>query len=169
VNEGLAPLGPPHREEIDPLREAVNLVLYLCLVLAAEFVGLSTAAPDEAVAVEVIWGTTVGLTVAHIFAFDVAARLFAGGRLDRSARAAAILQVFAAITLAGLLSLPFLILGQAASMRLDGFLIAAVVGVTAYAVGRKAGRSQAQCLVLGASGVILAAAVVLLKLKLSAH
>jgi hypothetical protein len=156
-------------EEIDPLREAVNLVLYLCLVLAAEFVGLSTAAETEAVAVEVIWGTTVGLTLAHIFAFDFAARLFSGGKLDRTARSAAILQVLAAVVLAGILSLPFLALTQTAAMQVDGFLIAALVGATAYAVGRKAGRSNAHCILFGASAVVVAAAVVLLKLKLSGH
>jgi hypothetical protein len=162
-------IGSRSTDEIDGLRGAVNLVLYLCLVLAAEFFTLSTHANSEAMAVEVIWSTTVGLALAHIFAFDVASRLFSGGKMDRSARAAAVLQLAAAVVLAGLLSLPFLAFGEDTAMKVAGFVIAAAVGAAAYAVGRREGRSQLRCVVFGALGVAIATAVVVLKIRLSMH
>ena len=72
----------------EAVREAVTMALYVGVVLAAEFVAVEEHAVDELSTVAVIWGTAVGVALAHVFAFNLAARLFAGGRLARGTRRA---------------------------------------------------------------------------------
>src|SRR3954471_346801 len=74
------------------LREAVTMVLYVSVVLIAEL----AAIPEEHFAdgrvtgavggqlLAIVWGTAVGLAVAHWFSFGLAAPAFRGERLTRS-------------------------------------------------------------------------------------
>src|SRR5262245_31915897 len=120
-----------------PAREAVIMGLYLSIVLAAEFTGLSHEAHGEDVVLGVIWGTTVGLALAHVFAFNVAARLFAGGHLSAESRTAAWTQLAAAGVVALAVSVPFILFGFDTALDVAGFVVAALVGLASYLVSRE--------------------------------
>jgi hypothetical protein len=145
------------------------MALYACIVLAAEFVAVSDRAADELTTIGVIWGTAVGIALAHVFAFNLAARLFAGGRLPPETRRAAWAQLLAAAVVAAILSVPFLFLSVGPAVDASGFLLAALIGLTAFVASREAGAGRARSLLDGLIVLAIAMAVVSVKVGLSGH
>lgn len=158
-----------HRWPDEALREAITMALYVSLVLAAEFAALAHEPASVRLALGLIWGTTVGLAGIHLFAFGVAARLVAGGRLTEEGRAAAFLQVVAALSIAALVSLPFLLVPIAIATELAGWVTAAVLGATAYAMSRTAGGSHGRSFLTGLVALGMASLLVGLKVLLSGY
>lgn len=158
-----------HRWPDEALREAVTMALYVTLVLAAEFAALGHEPTSVPVTLGAIWGTTVGLTVIHVFAFGMAARLVAGGRLPDEGRVAAVLQVVASLSIAALVSLPFLVLPIAVATEAAGWLTVVILGATAYAMSRTAGGSHGRSVITAIVVLGLASLLVTLKVLLSAY
>ena len=144
------------------------MALYACVVLTAEFVGVDEDLDTRAF-IGIIWGTTVGLTLAHIFAFDVAARLFSDGTPVRDIRLSMALQVTGGAATAALLTLPFLVLKTSAAVEVAGYMVAGFVGVTGYGVAKTAGRSSMASLAFGVVTLAAAAVVVSIKVLLAGH
>ena len=144
------------------------MALYACVVLTAEFAGIEEHLDVKGL-VGVIWGTTVGLTLAHIFAFDVAARLFSDGTLGRDTYLAIALQVIAGAATAAVLTLPFLVMSAEAAIKVAGYMIAGFVGLTGYGVARTAGRSFFGAVSFGVGTLGAAAIVVSIKVVLAGH
>jgi hypothetical protein len=151
----------------EALREAVTMALYVTLVLAAEFAAIGHEPASIALALGVIWSTTVGLTAIHLFAFGLAARLVEGGHLSYENKVAAILQVVASLSIAALVSLPFLLLPIAVASELAGWVTAAILGITAYAMARTSGGSHGRSFVTGLVVLGLASVLVTIKVLLS--
>lgn len=143
------------------------MALYVCIVLAAEFVALGNVEVEEEIVLGAVWGTTMGLALAHVFAFDLAARLFGGGRLGGQARAAVWIQLVAAAGVALIVSIPFLVFAREAAMDVAGFLIAAIIGITAYGVSRRSGAGGLRSGVYASVVLLVAVLVVSVKVVLS--
>ncbi len=158
--------GPAPSEAV---REAVTMALYVCLVLTAEFVAAGDQAVSESVALEVVWGTAVGLALAHVFAFNLAAKLLVGGRLSPEIRAAAWAQLAAAAAIALLVSIPFVLFSLEPALRVSAFLVAGLIGVAAYAASRGSGAGRTRSLVDGLIALAIAVVVVSVKVGLSDH
>jgi hypothetical protein len=155
-----------HRQEA--LREGVTIALYVCIVLEAEFVSIGSYLPARRTAIALIWGTTIGLTLAHLFAFDLAARLFSGGR-TAGARAAVWAQLMGAAAIAAVGTLPFLVFSVEVALRVAAWLIGAVVGWTAYEVALASGARRARALAYGIAVLVVAELVVNVKVLISGH
>lgn len=149
------------------MREAVTMALYVCLVLAAEFVAAGEHVEDKHTAVGVIWGTAVGLALAHVFAFHLSARLFAGGRVSPATRVAAWAQMAAAAAVALIVTLPFLVFSLGPALDASGFILAALIGITAYIASRESGAGRTRSVVDGLVVLLVAMTVVSLKVALS--
>jgi hypothetical protein len=145
------------------------MALYVCIVLAAEFAAAAELAVDEPSTIGVIWGTALGVALAHVFAFNLAARLFAGGRVSRDTRRAAWAQLASAAAVSAVVSLPFLFFSLGPAVEASGFVLAALIGVTAYVASREAGAGRVRSLVDGALALAIAIAVVSVKVGLSGH
>jgi hypothetical protein len=158
--------GPAPSEAV---REAVTMVLYVCLVLTAEFVAAGSQATSERLAIEVIWGTAIGLALAHVFAFNLAAKLLVGGRLSPEIRAAAWAQLAAAAALALAVTIPFALFTLRPALRVSAFLVAGLIGVAAYAASRGSGAGRTRSLVDGLIALVIAVVVVSIKVALSTH
>jgi hypothetical protein len=152
---------------VEARREAVAIAVYLCIVLAAEFVALGHVETTAEPVLEAIWGTTIGLTLAHIFAFDLAARMHLRGRISDTDRLAVKLQLGAAIVIAGVLSLPFLVLDDATALDVAAFEVAITLGGAAYFASREADRTRARALVNAALVLVVANAIVGVKVAFS--
>ena len=153
----------------EAVREAVTMALYVGVVLAAEFVAVEEHAVAGPSTVAVIWGTALGVALAHVFAFNLAARLFAGGRLDRGTRRAVWAQLASASAVAFVVTVPFLFLALGPALEVSGFLVTALIGVTAYAASRQAGAGRFRSLVDGLIALAVATAVVSVKVGLTDH
>jgi hypothetical protein len=152
-----------------PFSEAVTMALYVCLVLTGEFVILSERDNDQATTISVIWGTTIGLTLAHVFAFDLSERLFSGGRRKAEVRQAILLQLVAAAVVAVVLTIPVVVFDLSTAFDVCASLAALFVGLTAFGVARTAGRSWVSAGVFGLGVLAIAVAVVAVKVALSSY
>jgi hypothetical protein len=150
-------------------REAVTMALYLGVVLGAEVLVIDDHVDRRLAALGIIWGSTLGLTLAHIFAFDLSSRLFSGGIVDAEAARSIGLQLGTAVAVALALSVPFLFLDTDSALAVDAYLIVLFIGATAFAVAR-AGRLE-RWRALGFTGVVvaIAAAVVGIKIAVSGY
>src|SRR5262245_63395720 len=103
-------------ERTEIFREAVTMVLYVSVVEIAEL----AAIPEEHFAgghvtgavggklLAIVWGTAVGLAIAHWFAFRLAAPAFRGERPTRLDTYVGLAQVGGAVFVAAMSSLPVL-------------------------------------------------------------
>ena len=114
-----------------------------------------------------IWRSALGVAIAHVFAFNLAARLFAGGRVAPGTRRAAWAQLAAAALVALVLTIPFVFLTLGPAIDASGFVLATLIGITAYVASREAGAGRARSLLDGVVALAIAMAVVSVKVGLS--
>ena len=153
----------------EAVREAVTMALYVGVVLAAEFVAVEEHAVDEPSTVAVIWGTALGVALAHVFAFNLAARLFAGGRIARETRTAVWAQLASAAAVAFVVTVPFFFLALGPALEVSGFLLAGLIGITAFVASREAGAGRIRSLVDGLVALAVATAIVSVKVGFTGH
>jgi hypothetical protein len=158
-------------------REAITMVLYVSVVEIAEL----AAIPEEhfgsgrvtgAVGgqlLAILWGTAVGLAIAHWFAFQFAAPLFRGERPNRLAAAVGLAQVAGAAFVAAVSSLPVLLFSDVRAQETAGDIPAVLIGVVAYGVSRITGRPRVLSLLYGVTALALGILVALVKSILAAH
>jgi hypothetical protein len=157
----------PEEDVSEALREGLTMALYVCLVLAAEFTIVGEHADDEGVVLGVIWGTTMGLALAHVFAFDLAARMFSRGRVSSETRTAALVQLLVAAAVALAATVPFLLFPLDTGLKVAGYLVAGFVGAAAYAVARRSGAGHGRSAAYGFAVLVVAVLVVSLKVALA--
>jgi hypothetical protein len=103
-----------------------------------------------------VWGTTVGLAVAHVFAFRIAGRLVHDGDLPRDDRIISVVQLAAAAAVAVLVSIPVMLVPTVNELTWASYTCAAIIGVAGYLVARGAERGRIRSVLFGL-GVLLAA------------
>ncbi len=152
------------------LREAVTMAFYVAICLLAAL----SAVQDDADAghVEVlrlVWGTTVGLALAHWFAFRLSARLV--GRAEHAERHAgvALAQIGGAVAVAVLATVPILLLPSTAELDVVRVEMALLLAVGGYAVARTEGAPRGRSVAYAAGVFVLAVAVALVKNRLGHH
>lgn len=158
-----AHLGPhAAHDSTEARREAFTMALYLCLVLGAEFVVAEDYINSTRRALGVIWGTAIGLA----FAFGLASRLFAGGEFESHARTSILYQLVAALSLAVMLSVPFLVADAGLAFDIDTVLIAAFIAITVYVIALASGSTRLRAIIDGIIMLALALAVIAIKAAL---
>ncbi len=149
------------------MRESLTMGLYITISLLA----VLSAKPhggETAAALTLIWGTTLGLILAHWVAFQLTARLFAGGRLPSHDRIAMVGQAVAALGVACLASVPLLISANAGPALSRGVL-AGLIGLFAFGAARRHGGSGGRATAYALIVVAIALAVAVAKYLLTGH
>ncbi len=143
------------------------MALYVCVVLLAALEAVGKDGPTGQ-SLELVWGTTVGLAVAHVFAFAWASRLLDHGTA-RFRRAGAIAHLTGAVSIAVPVSIVILALPH--STQRDGARIAAagLIGIVSYGETRWSGASRPRA--LGVAVLALAAGITaaLIKNSIGSH
>jgi hypothetical protein len=171
----LLPPGKEHRAEL--VREATVMVLYVSVVEIAELASLPesrlahgvTTGPLGGQLLEIVWGTAVGLALAHWFAFRIAAHAFRGERPTVLDTQIGFVQVGAAMFVAALCSLPALLFSNTMARETTGDAAALLVGVVGYILARHTGASRLASVFLGVTALALGVLVALVKSLLAAH
>jgi hypothetical protein len=149
------------------LRESLTMGLYITIsllaVLSAKADGGTTAA-----VLTLIWGTTLGLILAHWVAFQLTARLFAGSRLPSHDRVAMVGQALAALSVAGLASVPVLLHANAGP-ALSRAVLAVLIGLFAFGAARRHGGSGGRATAYALVVVAIALAVAIAKYLLTGY
>ncbi len=144
------------------------MALYVAICLLAAF----AAVPESGVhaqAIGIIWGVTVGLAVAHWFAFRVSARLVGAGRLRPNDMESAGAQLAGAASVAVLASVPVLLFPQSVELELVELLLAAFIALVGFVVARGGGATRARALVYALAVLVVAVAIALVKNVLAGH
>src|SRR4051794_30703548 len=143
------------------------MMLYVSVVLmgAVATVPASDLDDDFEVAA-VIWGSALGLALAHWFAFNAAAHLFRGEGINREELREGLSEALAAVAVAGLATLPLLLLDATTAAAVSLIALSLVVTVVAYVASRHGGLSRRRALLRGAVTVVAATAVAVLKIWL---
>ena len=145
------------------------MALYVSICLLAELAALDDSALHRGVVFAVVWGTTMGLALAHLFAFLLAGRLIEGRHLGAITRATAIAQLAGGAGVAVIVSI--VIVAVPTSVELDAarYDLAAVIGVIGYVVARRADASHARAVVFAVIVTITGVSVAALKQWLGGH
>jgi hypothetical protein len=164
-------------ERLEIWREATTMVLYVSVVEIAELAavpeshlsGGRVTGPVGGQLLAIVWGTAVGLALAHWFAFRIAAAAFRGERPTRLDTAIGLAQVGAAALVAAVSSIPVLVLSDVRAQELIGDVPAAVIGIVGYLVARSADRSRLASAFYGLTALAVGVLVALVKSALAAH
>src|SRR3954467_8752408 len=149
-------------------READMMAFYLGItLLVALSVSKDSAPPPMPELLLIIWGTTIGLGVAHWFALGLSAYLVDDPGLHHSPRQMLFSQVVMAVILAVVASITVLVAPLVQEELFSG-RVAVAVFVGALVVGESRGRGHGlvPALALGAVALGLAIAVTVLRLAL---
>ncbi|HEX9506339.1 MAG TPA: hypothetical protein VGA62_10080 [Acidimicrobiia bacterium] len=158
-------------------REAATMVFYVSVVEIAEFAALPedhfshgvVTGPVGMQLLAIVWGTAVGLAIAHWFAFRIAAPAFRGDHPTRRDIQIGLAQLGGAAFVAAVSSLPVLLLSNVRAQETTGDVPALIIGVIGYVVARASGRTRGPSVMYGVAALALGVGVALLKSALAAH
>ena len=165
------------RRELE--RELTTMAFYVAIVVEAELIALWAAdepggAPPThgAELVALIWGTTIGLALAHLFAFQLAARGRAAPaerdeqRWRRFRWELGLAQVAGAAAVAAFCTIPVLIGEDASGLQRAIWAPEVIIAVAGYLSSRTSGRGRLPSAVIGVGAALLALVVAVLKNRL---
>jgi len=165
-----------HEHRAGIWREATVMVLYVSVVEIAELAALPethvsghATGPVSSQLLAIIWGTAVGLAIAHWFAFRLAGRAFRGDRVTGLDTKVGLAQMGAAVFVAAASSLPVLLMGDVREQEFTGMIPAVLIGIVGYLIARETGKNRVAAAVYGITALALGVLVATVKLALAAH
>lgn len=143
------------------------MAFYVAVVLTAALAAAGEG--HRARTLQLIWGTTIGLALAHLFAFRLAARLVTVGAVGRHESRLVVAQLAGAALVAGIATVPALIFSEPADVEAARYVIAGFIGFFAYKVGRSNGGTVLRSGVFAGFVLALASVVAVIKNLLLGH
>ncbi|MBN2622601.1 MAG: hypothetical protein JXA83_04495 [Acidimicrobiales bacterium] len=157
-------------EAVELRKEAYTMALYVAVCLLAALTATADRTADDHVTVlGIVWGTTVGLALAHWFAFRVSARLVAAGTVRRHDAAALGAQLAGALSVAVLATVPVVVFPASAEMDTVRLLLAGFIAAMGFAVARASGASTVRALGYAATILVAASTIAVVKNLLAGH
>jgi predicted membrane protein len=157
-------------ESVELRKEAWVMALYVAVCLLAALSAVAEKASDGHVrAIAIVWGTTVGLALAHAFAFRVSARIVAQGRVRRHDADAIVAQLIGATGVAVLATIPILLWPATAEFDVVRWTLALFISFVGFEVARSSGAGRGRSLAYGATLLVAAVTIAVLKNILSGH
>jgi hypothetical protein len=157
-------------ERAELAKEGLTMALYVSVcLLAATAVVAESADRTDVEAVGLVWGTTLGLSLAHLFAFRLSARLIGAGSVHEHDARIAFAQLAGAVAVAVVCTAPVLLLSSTAQLDVVRLLLAALIALVAWFTARSAGRSRVASLVYALIMLAVASTIAVLKNVLSGH
>lgn len=143
--------------------------LYAAICLLGALIALPTNEKDEAKVIAIIWGVTVGVSLAHWFAFQVSASLVNDGRVPRSDVNAALAQLGGAVAVAVLASIPVLLVPAAAELEVAELTLGGFIGVVGFGVSRGSGASLVRSVIYAVVILVVAIVIAIIRNLLGGH
>ena len=145
------------------------MALYVAVCLLAALTALENVIAVPGHVFALVWGTAVGLALAHLFAFRIAGRLVHEGRLPKNDRIVGAMQLAAAAAVAALVSIPVLISQPANELNWARYTCAGIIGVVGYLAARGAEKSRVRALLFGLAVLLIAIVIAAIKHRLGSH
>lgn len=139
------------------------MALYVSITLLAALTATDGEGPGHLNVLAVVWGTTVGLALAHWFAFSLASRLV-GPIPDRvSVERELLAEITGAAGVAVVATVVVVVLPTHLEWQGARFAVAACIGIIAYGEIRALGGTRARALWVATVALILAETVASVK------
>jgi hypothetical protein len=150
-------------------RDALTMALYVAIGLigALSLFDTSLSGSSARQLAETIWGITIGLVLAHVFAFVVAAHAAGRGSMRRHDGEAAVAHLVGGLAVAVIATVAVLLVPESAELRTVRLVLAAFIGGVGYLVRRSNGASVKGALLFGFITIVLALIVAQIKVNLS--
>ena len=145
------------------------MALYVSICLLAELAAIHVTVLEHGVVFELVWGTTVGLALAHMFSFLLAGRWVEGRRIGAQTRATALAQLAGATGVAIVVSAVIIVVPMSVELDAARYDLAAVIGVIGYVIARRAAANQLRAVLFAVAVVVVGLAVAGLKQWLAGH
>lgn len=156
-----------HRVELR--KEALTMALYVAICLLAASIALPETEAGHLPVVGIIWGVSVGLALAHWFAFRVSARLVGAGRVRGHDLESAAAQLLGAGAVAVLATLAVILVPADAELQAVELVLAGFVAIVGYGVARGGNASRPRALAYSAAVLVIAVAIAVVKNTLAGH
>ncbi|MEZ5380556.1 MAG: hypothetical protein R2754_02030 [Microthrixaceae bacterium] len=151
-------------------KEGSTMALYVAVCLLAGLMAVPDAVGHHGVRViGIVWGTTIGLTLAHLFAFRLSSRLVSHGRVDPHDVRVGAAQLAGATLVAMICTVPILFLSETAELDAVRLLLAAFVAVVGYEVASSNGGSRGRSLLYAGAVMVMALTIAITKNILGGH
>lgn len=150
-------------------KEAFTMALYVAISLLAALIAIPDGAVEHVHPVSLVWGTTVGLAIAHWFAFRLSALLVASGAVRRHDAETAGAQIAGAAVVGALATVPLVVVPESAELQAVRLVLALFVAVVGYAVARVGGAARLRAVVYATSVAAVAVLVAVAKNELAGH
>lgn len=144
--------------------------LYIAISLLAALMAVSdTAGRSDAEVAGIIWGTTIGLAVAHLFAFRLSARLVGAGEVHRHDALIAVAQLAGAAMVAIVCSLAVLVMSASSELAAVRLVLAGYIALVGYNVASANGSTRARATLYAGVVLLVALAIAVAKNVLAGH
>jgi len=150
-------------------KEALTMALYVAICLMAALIAIPASAADHTNVMALIWGVTLGLALAHWFAFRVSARMVGAGTVRSSDVELIGAQLLGATGVAAVVSVGVLLLPESREFEGAEFLLAALISLIGFGVARNAGASLLRAVVYSLFVLVCAVTIAVLKNLLAGH
>ena len=141
----------------DLQRDAVVMALYTGIVVLATLIALPhdvrSGTHHDRFVLLIVWGQTLGLALAHWFAFNLAAAGFRGGVPLRHDLLQGVVEVGGACVIGVFTTIAMVLFGDGNDVVVAAFVSTAVIAIAGYETARKAHRSVVGSIMF--SGVVL--------------
>lgn len=145
------------------------MALYVSVCLLAALAAVAESDRSHAEVLGLVWGTTVGLALAHLFAFRVSARLVGSGSVERRDVQTSLAQLVGAMAVAVSCTVPVLVFPSSAELDAVRWLLAGFIAMVAYLTARSGGASRHRALIYGCWMLGIALAIAVIKNVLAGH
>ncbi len=146
------------------------MALYVAVVLLAALAALGESGDDPRIdTLGLVWGTAIGLALAHYFAFRVSARLVTAGEVGREEAELALAQLAGAVAVAVLVSVPVVVLPASAELDAAVLVLAGLVSAAGFAVARSSGASWTRSALYALVVLVIGVTIAILKNTLAGH
>lgn len=161
---------PTDGSGVEARREAYTTALYVAICLLAVLTAVADRPESDHLSVfKLVWGTTIGLALAHWFAFRLSARLVGAGTFGRHDAEAAAAQLVGALAVAVLATVPVVLLPGGSELDIVRVLLAGFVAAVGFAVARSGGAGVGRSAAYAGTVLVLAVAVAIAKNVLGGH
>jgi hypothetical protein len=158
-----------HGHLVELRKEAYTMALYVAICLLAALSAVSETDHDQSRVIGIVWGVTIGLALAHWFAFRVSARMIGAGNIRSEDIDTASAQLAGAAAVALLASIPVLLAAESDELELTTSVLAGFIAVVGFAVARGGGASRRRAIAYAGVVLVVAVVIVVVKNSLAGH
>jgi hypothetical protein len=152
------------------LVEVTTMALYVSIALLAALAAVDDEAMSRNDVLLLVWGTSLGLAVAHYVAFRLASALARGRHLGRGDVVVAGVQFLGAIIVPAAVTIVELVFSDGEDdIETAEFALAVILGVTGYLVSRGNGASRRRAALLGLGVLVIGFVTAGVKNVLTGH